>query len=189
MIPHFRAVVKGKVRGKRTRLQIWVCRTVLSLYFSVNSDRKVPKEHRQRAKRPLDTRFSFMGLFDRGDTRARLKKHLRGTGGDAFLSAPKLTPRWARLVSLVKPWFLPRGRGSVLPLSAGRQPPLPCQWARSGSEPLGETIYFPSELGSQPRGRHSDGRAGYRVLATFRAIRLFRPAVGERAAQIRWWVS
>ena len=147
MIPHFRTVVKGKVRGKRTRLHIWVYRTVLSLYFSANSGRKVPKERHQRAGRPLDTRFSFMGLFDRGDTRARLEKHLRGTGGDAFLSAPKLNPRWARLVPPEKSWFLPRGRGSVLPLSAGRQPPLPCQWARSGSEPLGETIYFPTESG------------------------------------------
>ena len=63
------------------------------VYFSVNSDRKVPKEHRQRAGRPLDTCFSYMGLFDRGDTRARIEKHLRGAGGDTFLSAPKLNPR------------------------------------------------------------------------------------------------
>ena len=44
------------------------------VYFSVNSDRKVPKEHRQRAKRPLDTRFPYMGLFDRGYTRRRFEK-------------------------------------------------------------------------------------------------------------------
>ena len=45
------------------------------------------------------------------------------------------------------------------------------------------------EKGRVPRGRHSADRAGYRVLATFRAIRLFRPSVGERVARIRWWVS
>ena len=40
-----------------------------------------------------------------------------------------------------------------------------------------------------PRGRRSAVRAGSRFLATLRAIRLFRPFVGERVAQIRWWVS
>ena len=70
---------------------------LIAVYFSFRGERKVPKERHQRAGRPLDTCFSYMGLFDNGDTRARLEKHLRGTGGDAFLSAPKLNPRWARL--------------------------------------------------------------------------------------------
>ena len=41
------------------------------------------------------------------------------------------------------------------------------------------------EKGRVPRGRRSAVRAGYRVLATTRAIRLFRPSVGERVARIR----
>ena len=106
-------------------LQIEVYRWVHSMYFSVNSDRKVPKEHRQRAGRPLDTRLVYMGLSDREDTWARFEKHLRGAGGDTFLSAPKLTPRWARLIPHVKPWFLPRDRGSVLPLVFGKAAAAP----------------------------------------------------------------
>ena len=115
------------IRGSNdsTVLQIWVYRTVLFLYFSVNSDRKVPKEHRQRAGRPLDTRLVYMGLSDREDTWARFEKHLRSAGGDTFLSAPKLTPRWARLIPHVKSWFLPRGRGSVLPLVLGKAAAAP----------------------------------------------------------------
>ena len=47
------------------------------MYFSVHVDRKVPKERHQRAGRPLDTRFSYMGLFDRGYTRRGIRKALR----------------------------------------------------------------------------------------------------------------
>ena len=62
-----------------------------------------------------------MGLFDRGDTRARIEKHLRGTGGDTFLSAPKLNPRWARL------------RFTLAIVSAARKGErvTPCRWEGS----------------------------------------------------------
>ena len=84
-------------------VQIWVYRTVLSLYFSVNSDRKVPKEHRQRAGRPLDTRFSYMGLFDRGYTRRGIRKALRKRLRRRFShDPPNSTPsRCAAIVAVV----------------------------------------------------------------------------------------
>ena len=64
---------------------------LFAMYFSVNSDRKVPKEHRQRAGRPLDTRFPYMGLFDRGDTRARIETYLRGASEIRFSPRPNST--------------------------------------------------------------------------------------------------
>ena len=77
-----------RFRNNLAILQILVCRTVLSLYFSVYSDRKVPKEHRQRAGRPLDTRFPYMGLFDRGYTRRGIRKALRKSLRRRFSHAP-----------------------------------------------------------------------------------------------------
>ncbi len=76
---------------------------LLVVYFSVNSDRKVPKEHRQRAKRPLDTRFPYMGLFDRGYTRRGIRKALRQSLRRRFSHAPpNSTPsRCAAIVAVV----------------------------------------------------------------------------------------
>ena len=95
-------------------LQIWVYRTVLSLYFSVYSDRKVPKEHRQRARRPLDTCFSYMGLFDRGYTRRGIRKALRQSQRRRFSHAPpNSTPsRCAAIVAVAA--SLPRRARSAI---------------------------------------------------------------------------
>ena len=107
-----------------------------------------------------------MGLFDGKDTWARIEKYLRGADGDTFLLAPKLNPRWARFVFTLTMGFFRAEGGACYPLSLGRQPPLPCLWARSEGELRGETIYFPTESGGQPRGRHSDDRAAPWQTAT-----------------------
>ena len=87
---------------------------LLVVYFSVNSDRKVPKEHRQRAKRPLDTRFPYMGLFDRGYTRRGIRKALRQSKRRRFSHAPpNSTPsRCAAIVAVAA--SLPRRERSVI---------------------------------------------------------------------------
>ena len=58
------------------------------MYFSLPGERKVPKERHQRAKRPLDTRFPYMGLFDRGYTRRGIRKALRQSQRRRFSHAP-----------------------------------------------------------------------------------------------------
>ena len=151
----------------RAVFQIAVYRTVLSLYFSVSSDRKVPKEHRQRAGRPLDTRLLFMGLFDRGYTRRGIRKALRKSLRRRFSHAPPNSTQGGRGLSILSNHgFCRAGGGARYPLSMGRQPPLPFLRARNQGNPLGETIHFPTELGSQPRGRHSDGHAAPWQTAT-----------------------
>ena len=138
------------------------------VYFSVLVDRKVPKERHQRAGRPLDTCFTYMGLFDRGYTRRGIRKASPQKPAETLFSRPaKLNPKQMRGHSCGCRKFAPQGKVSY----------------PSNALPAGR------EKGRVPRGRRSAVRAGFRVLATLRAIRLFRPSVGERVARIRWRVS
>ena len=99
---------------KLKNFQIWVCQTVLSLYFSVKSDRKVPKEHRQRAERPLDTCFPYMGLFDRGYTRRGIRKALRQSQRRRFSHAPpNSTPSRCAAIVAVAASPLRRARPAI----------------------------------------------------------------------------
>ena len=86
--------------------------------------------------------------------------------GDAFLTPRQTQPKVGAFGVYFSHSFCRVEGGACYPLSVGRQPPLPCLRERSGGEPLGETIHFPAELGSQPRGRHSDGRAAPWQTAT-----------------------
>ena len=150
------------------------------MHLSVHGDRKVPKERHQRAGRPLDTRFSYMGLFDSGYTRRGIRKALRMSWRRRFSHTPPNSTQGGRGLSILSNHgFCRAGGGARYPLSTGRQPPLPCLRVRIQDKPLGEEFHFPAELGGQPHGRQSDGRAGIRVLATFRAIRLFRRTAKE----------
>ena len=94
-----------------SNLGLSVC---LFMYFSVSSDRKVPKEHRQRARRPLDTCLGFMGLFDRGYTRRGIRKALRQSQRRRFSHAPpNSTPsRCAAIVAVAA--SLPRRARSAI---------------------------------------------------------------------------
>ena len=118
--------------------------------LSLRGERKGPKERHQRAGRPLDTRLGFMGLFDRGYTRRRFEKRSAKTSGDAFLTPRQTQPRVGAFGVYFSHSFCRVEGGACYPLPVGRQPPLPCLRARSGGEPLGETIRFSTELGSQP---------------------------------------
>ena len=158
-----RCVVYGDGWGD---VQIWVCRTVLFLYFSVNSDRKVPKEHRQRAGRPLDTCFTYMGLFDRGYTRRGIRKALRQSQRRRFSHAPpNSTPsRCAAIVAVVA--SLPRRARPAI-----RQTPyLPAE--KKGELRAVVTLTAVRVIGSwrPPRAingfRHSESRARSRMMDT-----------------------
>ena len=84
------------------------------MYFSVNSDRKVPKEHRQRARRPLDTCFPYMGLFDRGYTRRGIRKALRQSQRRRFSHAPpNSTPSRCAAIVAVDARLLRRARPAI----------------------------------------------------------------------------
>ena len=61
---------------------------LIAVYFSFRGERKVPKERHQRARRPLDTCFTYMGLFDRGYTRRGIRKALRQSKRRRFSHAP-----------------------------------------------------------------------------------------------------
>ena len=127
--------------------------------LSLRGERKGPKERHQRAGRPLDTRLGFMGLFDRGDTRARIEKHLRGTGGDTFLSAPKLNPRWARL------------RFTLAIVSAARKGErvTPCRWEGSRrSRVYGKEAEVNR---SEKQSTFPPSRAANRAVVTLTAVR------------------
>ena len=146
-----------------TEFQIWVCRTVYCVLFCP-CRQKSTKERHQRARRPLDTCFPYMGLFDRAYTRRGIRKALRQSQRRRFSHAPpNSTPSRCAAIVAVTASLPPQGKvcypSNALP--AGRN------------------------NGRVPRGRRSAVRAGFRVLATLRAIRLFRPSVGERVARVR----
>ena len=154
------------------------------VYFSFRGERKVPKERHQRAGRPLDTRFSYMGLFDRGYTRRGIRKALRKSLRRRFSHAPPNSTQGGRGLSILSNHgFCRAGGGARYPLSTGRQPPLPCLRVRIQDKPLGEEIHFPAELGGQPRGRHSDGRAALWRTATCQRVGHF--ALRQNGALIR----
>ena len=84
------------------------------VYFSAHGGRKVPKERHQRAGRPLDTCFTYMGLFDRGYTRRGIRKALRQSQRRRFSHAPpNSTPsRCAAIVAVAA--SLPRRARSAI---------------------------------------------------------------------------
>ena len=84
------------------------------VYFSFRGERKVPKERHQRAGRPLDTCFSYMGLFDRGYARRGIRKALRQSQRRRFSHAPpNSTPsRCAAIVAVAA--SLPRRARSAI---------------------------------------------------------------------------
>ena len=162
-------------------LQIGVYRTVLSLYFSVNSDRKVPKEHRQRAGRPLDTCFPFMGLFDRGYTRRGIRKALRMSWRRRFSHTPPNSTQ-SRCASMVAScaFKLPR-REAINSLLVGRLP--------SGFFcPTRKTVALDRIRGTSSARTALRRSCGYSGLGDFSRNQTLSPS-GERVARIRWWVS
>ena len=84
------------------------------MYFSLPGERKVPKERHQRAGRPLDTCYTYMGLFDRGYTRRGIRKALRKSLRRHFSHAPpNSTPsRCAAIVAVAA--SLPRRERSAI---------------------------------------------------------------------------
>ena len=94
-----------------SNLGLSVC---LFMYFSLPGERKVPKERHQRARRPLDTCFPYMGLFDRAYTRRGIRKALRQSQRRRFSHAPpNSTPsRCAAIVAVAA--SLPRRARSVI---------------------------------------------------------------------------
>ena len=84
------------------------------LHLSVHGDRKVPKERHQRAERPLDARFSYMGLFDRGYTRRGIQKALRKSLRRRFSHAPpNSTPSRCAAIVAVAASPLRRARSAI----------------------------------------------------------------------------
>ena len=102
-----------------------------------------------------------MGLSDREDTWARFEKHLGGAGGDTFLSAPKLTPRWARL------------RFTLAIVSAARKGErvTPCRWEgnrRSRVNGQEAKVNCPKKQSAFP-----PSWAANRAAVTLTAVRLY----------------
>ena len=141
---------------------------LFAVYFSAHGGRKVPKERHQRAGRPLDTCFTYMGLFDRGYTRRGIRKALRQSQRRRFSHAP--------------PNSTPSRCAAIVAVAAS----LP----RRARTAIRQTPYLPAEKKGEFR---ADGAPpsvrGFGSWRPPRAIRLFRPIVGERVAQIRWRVS
>ena len=151
------------------------------MYFSVYSDRKVPKERHQRAERPLDTRFSYMGLFDRGYTRRGIRKALRMSWRRRFShTPPNSTQSRCAAMAASCASYLPRHE-AINSLLVGRLP--------SG-------FFYPTrKTVTWGRGkRASSARSalrracGYSGLCDFSRDQTLSPS-GERVARIRWWVS
>ena len=135
------------------------------MYFSVNSDRKVPKEHRQRAGRPLDTRFSYMGLFDRGYTRRGIRKALRKSLRRRFSHAPpNSTPsRCAAIVAV-----------------AARLP-------RRAKPAIRQTPYLPAEKKGEFRAVGT--LPAVRVIGTWRpCARSTAFAIAKVVRAVGWWI-
>ena len=140
------------------------------MYFSVNSDRKVPKEHRQRAGRPLDTRLGFMGLFDRGYTRRGIRKALRKSLRRRFSHAPpNSTPsRCAAIVAVAA--SLPRRARSAI-----RQTPyLPAE--KKGAFRADGTLPFVRVIGSWRPFAQSDSFASWRKSRADQVVGFLREA-------------
>ena len=135
------------------------------MYFSVNSDRKVPKEHRQRAGRPLDTRFSCMGLFDRGYTRRGIRKALRMSWRRRFSHAPpNSTPSRCAAIVAVAARLPRRARPAIRQtpyLPAEKKGELRADGAPPSARVLGSwRLYAQSDSFAPPWAKESRGSGG-----------------------------